>query len=262
MRFCVLASGSAGNATYVESEGVRLLIDAGISCRAIERHLADLAVDPDSLDGILITHEHEDHVGGLYRFAARHQVAVYANEGTAEVIEWQARKGKYPTPDFALFQSCVPFALGDLVIQPVRISHDTAEPVAYTLTAESGSKLGYFTDLGYASQEVVTAVQGCETLILESNHDLQMLRTSGRPYDLVARISGKSGHLSNDQACDLMRAACPEKLRRLILAHLSRDCNEPAVARYQMAQTLKELGRESVALAVAQQAAPLEVMAW
>ena len=262
MRFCVLASGSAGNATYVESEGVRLLIDAGISCRAIERHLADLEVDPDSLDGILVTHEHNDHVSGLYRFAAKHQTAVYANEGTAAVIERQAWKAKQPVPKFALFQSCVPFALGDLVVQPVRISHDTAEPVAYTLTAEAGAKLGYFTDLGYASQEVVTALQGCEALILESNHDLQMLRTSGRPYDLVSRISGKSGHLSNDQACDLMRAACPETLRQLVLAHLSRDCNEPAVARYQMAQTLKELGREGVALAVAQQSAPLEVMTW
>ena len=262
MRFCVLASGSAGNATYVESEGVRLLIDAGISCRAIERHLADLAVDPDSLDGILVTHEHNDHVSGLYRFATKHGTAVYANEGTAEVIERQARKAKLPMPEFALFQSCVPFALGDLVVQSVRISHDTAEPVAYTLTTEAGAKLGYFTDLGYASQEVITALQGCEALILESNHDLQMLRTSGRPYDLVSRISGKSGHLSNDQACDLIRAACPETLRQLVLAHLSRDCNEPAVARYQMAQTLKELGREGVALAVAQQSAPLEVMTW
>ena len=261
MRFCVLASSSQGNATYVEGGGVRLLIDAGISCRALEQSLAKREVPVEGLDGILVTHEHRDHIAGLYRFATKHRVPVFANEGTAAVIERLGRQDRLPIPEWAIFESRVPFTLGELVVQPVRISHDTAEPVAYTLACEEG-KFGYFTDLGFPSQEVASAIQGCSALVLESNHDVEMLRYSGRPFRLVSRIAGDSGHLSNDQACDLMARACPETLRQLVLAHLSQDCNEPRRAAYQMQQVLKRLGREEVAerLAVAKVAEPLEMM--
>lgn len=260
MRFCVLASGSKGNATYVEGGGVRLLIDAGISCRALEGRLAALEVEPGTLDGILVTHEHSDHIDGLYRFAAKHKLPVYANEGTAAMVERQGQLRQLPVPEFAVFESRVPFALGDLAVQPIRISHDTAEPVAFTLADAAGGKLGYFTDLGYATQEVATAMQGCTALVLESNHDEGMLRTSGRPYALITRIAGRVGHLSNDQACELMQCACPDALSCLVLAHLSHDCNAPDVARAQMSRTLRTLGRDQVALAVARQDAALALM--
>lgn len=259
MRVCVLASGSKGNATYVEGGGTRVLIDAGLSCRALERRLAEAGLGDGGLDGILVTHEHADHVAGLARFAARHGLTVYANEGTAAVVERQCRLGGTPPPDFAVFESRVPFALGGLTVTGVRVSHDTAEPVAYTLD-DGAARLGYFTDLGFVSREVAAAFAGCAALILESNHDPQMLRASGRPFALVARIAGESGHLSNDQACEALAAHCPATLRRLVLAHLSEECNQPAVARALMARTLRGIGRGDLAesLLVAGQDRPLQ----
>ncbi len=259
MRFCVLASGSGGNATYVSGGGVQVLIDAGLSCRELERRLEARGLDANGLDGILITHEHGDHVGGLSRFVARHPVPVYANEGTAAVIERQCRLAGHAVPEFAIFESSVPFLLGDLTVLPVRISHDTAEPVAFTLS-EGEAQFGFFTDLGIVSQEVALAAAHCRALVLESNHDLDMLRHSGRPYSLVARIAGASGHLSNDQAAELIRVACPEELKQLVLAHLSGECNQPAVAEQVMRTVLREVGREDVHLCVAKQDAPLELM--
>ena len=256
MRICVLASGSKGNATYVEGGGVRLLIDAGISCRDLEKRLAAVGESPDGLDGILITHEHIDHVRGLARFVDRHGTPVFANEGTAAVVERQCRlEGKSPPPDFTLFESRVPFALGGLTVTPVRTSHDTAEPVAYTLD-DGAARLGYFTDLGFVSGEVADALAACDALVLESNHDLTMLRESGRPFALISRIAGDSGHLSNDQACEAVARCASPNLRALVLAHLSEECNQPAVARACMARALKARGL-APALAVAEQSVPL-----
>lgn len=255
MRICVLASGSKGNAAYVEGGGVRLLIDAGLSCRDLERRLAAVGASPDGLDAILVTHEHEDHVRGLDRFAARHGAPVFANEGTAAVVERQCRLSGREAPPFTLFESRVPFALGGLTVTPVRISHDTAEPVAYTLD-DGAARLGYFTDLGFVSDEVAAALAACDALVLESNHDLEMLRHSGRPYPLVARIAGESGHLSNDQACEAVARCAAPTLRALVLAHLSEECNQPDVARACMARALKARGL-SPALAVAEQSSPL-----
>ena len=251
-----MASGSKGNATYVEGGGVRLLIDAGISCRDLEKRLAAVGESPDGLDGILITHEHIDHVRGLARFVDRHDTPVFANEGTAAVVERQCRlEGKSPTPDFTLFESRVPFTLGDLTVTPVRTSHDTAEPVAYTLD-DGATCLGYFTDLGFVSGEVAAALAACDALVLESNHDLTMLRESGRPFALISRIAGDSGHLSNDQACEAIARCASPTLRALVLAHLSEECNQPAVARACMARALKARGL-SPTLAIAEQASPL-----
>lgn len=252
MRFCVLASGSKGNATYVEAGGVRLLIDAGLACRTLEGRLREVGADPAGLDAVLVTHEHIDHVAGLDRFARKHGVAVYANEGTAAVIERQCRLAGREAPEFAIFESRVPFALGGVTVTPVRVSHDTAEPVAYTLD-DGAARLGYFTDLGFVSDEVRLAMAGCAAMVLESNHDVGMLHASGRPFALVARIQGDSGHLSNEQACAAMEAVCPDCLRALVLAHLSQDCNDAAVARNLMARALRKLGRDAVTLAVARQ---------
>ena len=258
MRICVLASGSKGNATYVEGGGVRLLIDAGLSCRDLERRLQAVGESPDGLDAILVTHEHVDHVRGLGRFAERHGAAVFANEGTAAVVERQCRLAGREAPPFTLFQSRVPFALGGLTVTPVRTSHDTAEPVAYTLD-DGAARLGLFTDLGFVSGEVAAALAACDALILESNHDLGMLRASGRPYPLVARIAGESGHLSNDQAAEAVARCAAPGLRALVLAHLSEECNQPDLARAAMARALNARGL-APALAVAKQSSPLPFM--
>lgn len=235
---------------------MRLLIDAGLACRTLEGRLRAVGADPAALDAILVTHEHTDHVAGLDRFAAKYGLTVYANEGTAAVVERQCRLAGREPPDFAVFESRVPFALGGLTVTPVRVSHDTAEPVAYTLD-EGAARLGYFTDLGFVSGEVAAALGGCAALVLESNHDVGMLRASGRPFSLVARIQGDSGHLSNEQACQAVAATAAEGLRALVLAHLSQDCNDAALALSMMRGTLRHIGRPELAVAVARQEAPL-----
>ncbi len=254
MQFSVLASGSKGNATYVEAGGVRLLIDAGLSCLALERRMASMELDPGTLDGILITHEHSDHVKGLGRFARKYHLPVYTNEGTAAVVERQCLCERGPAPEFILFQSDCPFALGELTVTPIRISHDTAEPVSYTLD-DGVDCLGYFTDLGIVTQGVAEALPRCSALVLESNHDPQMLAASSRPYHLIARIRGNAGHLSNEQACEALARYGAAHLKALVLAHLSGECNTPDIAEAMMMHTLKALERTDLlaALHVAQQ---------
>ncbi len=217
-----------------------------------------MEIAPDGLDGILITHEHCDHVEALARFVARHPTVVYANEGTAAVVERQIRLAQRAVPEFALFESQIPFVLGDLVVTPIRVSHDTAEPVSYTLD-DGVSRLGYFTDLGFVSPAVSAAMSDCTALVLESNHDVEMLRASGRAYSVIARIQGNSGHLSNEQACAALAEADPARLRALVLAHLSHECNDAAVARAMMQRTVRTLGREDLVgqIHVAEQGAPL-----
>ncbi len=258
MQFSVLASGSKGNATYVEAGGMRLLIDAGLSCLSLERRMAAMGIDPTVLDGILITHEHSDHVKGLGRLARKYHVPVYANEGTAAVVERQCLYERLPVPEFVLFQSDCPFALGELTVTPIRISHDTAEPVAYTLD-DGNDCLGYFTDLGVITQGVAEALPRCSALVLESNHDLQMLAASSRPYHLISRIRGNAGHLSNEQACEALARYASAELKALVLAHLSGECNTPDIAEAMMHHTIKALGRHELLarFCVAQQDAPL-----
>lgn len=259
MKFSVLASGSKGNATFVEGGGVRLLVDVGLSCRALEQRLKTIGVEPASIHAALITHEHIDHMQGLQRFAAKYQIDVYANEGTAAVMERQMRREKKEPPPFVLFESNMAFSIGDLMITPVRISHDTAEPVGY-LIEETSTTLGVFTDLGIASERVLSAMAQCHALVFESNHDLEMLRTSNRGYALISRIAGNSGHLSNEQACEAMVQASPTQLKTLVLAHLSGECNMPQVAHAMMKRTLQLMQREDVSLHVASQVEPLPIM--
>jgi phosphoribosyl 1,2-cyclic phosphodiesterase len=259
MKFSVLTSGSSGNLTYVEGGGIRLLIDVGVSCRKIEQLLATIDVPPSSINAILITHEHVDHVRGLQRFGEKYKVDIYANEGTAAVVERQIRRENKTPPPFVLFESNIPFMLGDLTVTPVRISHDTAEPVGY-LIEENQTTFGLFTDLGVAPERITTMMAQCHALVLESNHDLEMLKNSNRGYALISRISGASGHLSNMQACEALLNAAPASLQTLVLAHLSGECNQPEVAHAMMARTLQLMHREEVQLHVASQTVPLPLM--
>lgn len=242
MKFSVLASGSKENATYVEHGGMKLLIDLGPSCRKVVQRLAGLGADPASLDGILVTHDHGDHIDGIANFCKKYQVPVYANEGTASMIERACYRKKASAPEFVIFQTQIPFSFGDLTVTPIPVPHDTAEPVGYTLD-DGEARFAYFTDLGHPSEPIVQAVRTATALVLESNHDPQMLQNSGRAYDLICRIRGPVGHLSNEDACRLIAAAAPERLRALVLAHLSQDCNLPDLAETLMRATLREIGR-------------------
>ncbi len=253
MRIIVLGSGSSGNSTYVEMGGMRLLIDVGLNCKQLVARMEEHGIDPAGLDGIFLTHEHTDHVQGLATFLKKYPTEVFATEGTATVCERQLLLAKKPIPEFVIFQARVPFALGALWVTPIAISHDVADPVAYTFSDE-GEKLGYFTDLGFVSEEVALAFAECTHLILESNHDPEMLRCSSRPFQLIMRISGTSGHLSNEQAATALASNCPAQLKTVTLAHLSGECNDPQLALAMMRAALERIGRKDVVIQCASQA--------
>ncbi len=253
MRVIVLGSGSCGNATYVEMGGLRLLIDIGLNCKTVVSRMEAHGIDPAGLDGIFLTHEHTDHVQGLPTFLKKYPTEIFANEGTAAVCERQLRLAHKPVPEFTIFQTRVPFALGELTVTPIAISHDVADPVAYTFS-DGIHKVGYFTDLGFVSEEVVLAFADCDTLILESNHDPEMLRCSSRPFSLITRIAGNVGHLSNEQAARALALNCPACLRRVTLAHLSGECNLPHLALQTMSGALAHVGRGDITVQCATQA--------
>lgn len=225
MKFAMLGSGSSGNCAYLEMAGRHILVDAGISNRAIGRQLAALDVDIKQIDTILLTHEHIDHVRGINVFSDRQPgVKIYANERT-----WKAgrRHLHRVAPDQQQFFTTLQgFRVGDIDITPFAISHDAADPVGYRLSAD-GFTIVVATDLGFVSQGVYEHLLGADALIIESNHDLEMLRNGPYPYFLQNRIAGDFGHLSNDTTGKLLRNVIGSQTRAVLLAHLSDKNNTP-----------------------------------
>ena len=243
MKFCVLASGSKGNCTLVSDGATRLLVDCGISCRRAAALLGALGVDPATLGGICVTHDHVDHVAGLATFHKRFPgVPVYATQGTCACVGRRAGCCDLP---WRVFAPGGDFAIGGIAVHPFATPHDAADSVGFVFTDATGAALGYATDLGYVPSMVQRRLAGCSALVLESNHDRQMLRNSGRPWSLIERIAGNSGHLSNEQSAELVDAlAAGPALRTLVLAHLSGECNTPAEALGTHLATLRRRGRE------------------
>jgi len=203
LRICVLGSGSKGNCTYLESSDARILIDAGLSAREIERRLHQIDRSPAILDGVLISHEHSDHIHGVGVLARRYKLPVYANRAT-----WQRAQPIVGRVDnWQEFCTGSPFMLKDLVIDPFSLPHDADDPVAFRL-AWRRRTLAVVTDLGYPSQLVRERLKGCNLLLLESNHDESLLKAGPYPWPLKQRIGGKSGHLSNVQSSQLLRDVC------------------------------------------------------
>lgn len=225
MKFSVLASGSRGNCTLVSEGSTTLLIDCGISCKQTTLLLRQHNLDPASLSGICITHDHTDHICGLRVLLKQNPgIPLYATAGTCAAI-----CDSVPTlhdADWHILTPSSDFSIGCVTLHPFATSHDAAESVGYILFNEAGRSLGYATDLGYAPALLQTLLSGCEALVLESNHDPMMLRNSGRPWGTIERIAGISGHLSNEQSAELVDSfldASP--LHTLVLAHLSGECN-------------------------------------
>lgn len=221
MRFSVLSSGSKANCTYIEADGVHILIDCGLSGLQTERRLRSLGVDPARLDAILLTHEHSDHLYGVHTMSRKYRLPVYVNESTAAFLK----------PVFAreLFITGRLFSLGKAVIAPFRITHDAADPVGFTIFAE-GFKFTHATDLGKATPLVRDAATNCNALVLESNHDPRMLQECRYPWELKQRIASSHGHLSNGDAGALLAEVLHPELFQVVLAHLSENSNTPAVA--------------------------------
>jgi phosphoribosyl 1,2-cyclic phosphodiesterase len=238
IRLTILGSGSAGNCAYLETEQARLLVDAGLSARQIRQRMATVARAPETLTGILITHEHSDHIAGLTGLAARLDVPIYCNRLTKQAIEAQL-KIQIKAQIFATGGS---FEIGDVTVETFSIPHDAYDPVGFLVRTAAGN-IGFLTDLGHATKLVVERIRPANVLLLESNHDVKMLQDDPRrPWSLKQRILSRHGHLSNESAADVAEQILSPALRRLYLGHLSRDCNRPELALQAVAGRLKSLG--------------------
>ncbi|MDD5350751.1 MAG: MBL fold metallo-hydrolase [Chthoniobacteraceae bacterium] len=223
----LLGSGSAGNCALLESGGCRLLIDGGLSAKQITLRLASVGIDPATLNGILITHEHTDHVGGLRVLCKKTPIPVYCTRLTAEVL----RKDHLALhPDVRQFHAGAEFTIGDIGIQSFPVPHDAVDPIGFTFRHGNAS-LGFLTDLGKCTALARQRVRGVSTLVIETNHDEKTLQNDPhRPWALKQRIMSIHGHLSNAAAAAELAGLLEHGLQRAILCHLSRDCNSPELA--------------------------------
>lgn len=224
MRLVSIASGSSGNCIYIGSENTHILVDAGISNKRIEQGLNEIGLSGSDLDGILITHEHSDHIKGLGVLARKHGVPVYSTRETLEEISKIKSLGDYPEELLQPVYHDVDFFLGDLEIKPFRIDHDAANPVAFRV--QHGRKsVAVATDMGNYSQYTIERLQGLDALLLESNHDVKMLEAGPYPYYLKRRILGDHGHLSNENAGRLLSSILHDNMKHILLGHLSKENN-------------------------------------
>ena len=240
MKVVSLASGSKGNATVVECGGEAILVDCGVCYK----RLTDI-----EFSAVLVTHSHGDHVCGLKTLLAHRDVPVYANAMTAEAV---AHECGVDEGAFVCFENGQEFDVGPFCVSPFSIPHDTSDPVGFLLAA-GGTTYFHGTDIGTPLDSVGIRLAEADIATLESNHDPTLLWKSGRHPSLIQRIAGPRGHLSNDDACELVRRFASPRLKRLALAHLSRDCNVPRLAEEAMRATLCEMGRADVELKVLSQ---------
>jgi phosphoribosyl 1,2-cyclic phosphodiesterase len=257
LRVSVLGSGSRGNATFVKTSCVRLLIDAGLSRKEIAKRLESIGEDPDGIDAVLITHEHTDHASGLKTLLKELPVRVFATGGTLRALQMQDFGSDASNASFNIVPICagLPFTLGDAEVLPFRVPHDAAEPVAFSLTS-GGVKVTQLTDIGYLPDEVAEKLHGSHVLILESNHDLEMLRVGPYPWNLKQRLMGRYGHLSNEAVAHFFRDRYDGEADHVMLAHLSAKNNHPEIARQETARALRDRGFSNVRLTVTSQDEP------
>ncbi len=235
LRVCVLASGSKGNAIYVSDGTASILIDAGLSGIEIERRMGAHHLCPESLTAILVSHEHADHVRGVGVLSRRYGLPVYMTKRTLAAAEPQVRK-----LHMACSMECgAPFKVGALTIHPFSTSHDADDPAGFTVGL-NGTKIGIATDLGIATAMVKTHLSGCSLLVLESNHDPEMLMNGPYPWHLKQRIKGRKGHLSNFDTRDLLGSLLHDGLSHVVLAHLSEENNTPEKALAAVGPSLKD----------------------
>jgi len=248
---CVLGSGSRGNAVYVSDGTTAILVDAGFSARETDRRLRDCGIDPAGLKALLLTHEHTDHVKGVERMVRRHRLPVFLTEGTARALDPER-----------ILPEAIPFACGrefridTLTVHPFSISHDAGEPAGFAITA-NGTRIGIATDLGQPTALVRDHLQGCRVLILESNHDPELLMTGPYPWFLKQRIRGRTGHLSNQDSGRLLSELMHAGLEHVVLAHLSETNNTPQMA---LAEAGRALGGAPVRLTAAAQGLPTPLL--
>lgn len=233
MRFASLGSGSEGNGLLVEAGGTRILVDCGFSLSSAIARLARLDIDPVSLSAILITHEHDDHIGGAARLACKFGIPVWLTHGTQQA-SGECLSGVAAVENFDCHQR---FAVGAIEIEPYTVPHDAREPAQFVFS-DGAARLGLLTDAGSLTAHMQAVLSGLDALMLECNHDLDMLWNGNYPPHLKQRIAGKFGHLDNATAAQLLASVDSSRLQHLIAAHLSRHNNTPELARRALAQAL------------------------
>lgn len=229
MRLCSIASGSSGNCIYVGSDHTHLLVDTGISKKRIDDGLHTLGIKGEELSGILITHEHSDHIQGLGVFSRKYGIPVYATKGTLKGIMEYKSLGKMPEGLLHEIQTDTDFALGDLDIHPFSISHDAYEPSGYRIAC-GGKSVAVATDLGVYNEYTVENLKNLDAVLIEANHDIHMLEVGPYPYPLKRRVMGDKGHLSNESSGRLLCDILHDRLQHVILGHLSKENNYAELA--------------------------------
>jgi phosphoribosyl 1,2-cyclic phosphodiesterase len=254
VRVTVLGSGSAGNATLIESDDARILVDAGFSGRDLERRLCSLGVDPKDVNGIVVTHDHGDHTRGMGVLARRFQIPLYLTDRTRAACAALLSGGEDVRP----YRSSEPFAIGALEVRPFLTVHDAVDPVAVTvMDLSTGARLGIATDLGRPTAAVRAELAGCHMLVLEANHEDTLLWGGPYPWSVKQRIASSHGHLSNRAAAQLARELLHPGLTTIILAHLSEHCNDGPLAADTVGAALARV-RYRGRLSVAPQDEPME----
>ncbi|HVY06355.1 MAG TPA: MBL fold metallo-hydrolase [Burkholderiales bacterium] len=233
MRFAFLGSGSQGNGLVVEAGDTRLLLDCGFGLAATVSRLARHGLLPEDLTGIVVTHEHEDHIGGVARLARRHDIPVWLTPGTFSGFE-ELFAG---VADVRMIRNYEVFAIGDIEVLPFPVPHDAREPAQYVF-GDGARRLGVLTDVGCSTRHIESMLSGCDALVLECNHDAEMLRVSAYPPRLRERIASRHGHLDNDAAAQLLGRLDNSRLQHLVAAHLSQENNRVELARTALSAAL------------------------
>lgn len=233
VRYAILGSGSHGNATVVEGGGARVLVDCGFGVRELASRCARIQLDLSTLDAVLVTHEHGDHIGGVARVGRALKVPLMMTRGTmAGRRDWTGCEVRTISPHEA-------FSIGELGVQPFPVPHDAREPCHFRFEHDC-TRLGMVSDLGHATPHVKATLDQCDALLLEFNHDVEMLAKGPYPAKLKQRVAGKLGHLSNHQAAELLRELDRSRLKKLVLTHLSQKNNKPELAREAACRALEE----------------------
>ena len=252
MRFAVLGSGSGGNAAVVECSGLRLMIDAGLSAKQLAVRLELVGIDPASLSGILLTHEHGDHVRGLKVFLKQYPLPVFTTPATARVVrETGIEGGKWKC-----FEAGQEFSIGEITVEPFAIQHDAVDPVGFVI-GNAILRLGFLSDAGFITRSMTERLRGLAGIFVEANYDEDLLEAdTKRPWSIKQRISSRHGHLSNSQVTELIREISHPTLSQVVLGHLSSDCNTPEIITHRLRSCLTELGHHHVGLHCAGQHEP------
>ena len=247
----MLGSGSAGNSALVATDHCKILIDGGLSARQIVLRLEQCGVVAEQLDGVLLTHEHGDHVCGLEVLCRKFDLPIYANAQTAEAVRSDCALDR--RRNWRIFRTGAEFKICDVLVQTFPVPHDAVDPVGFAFYAGARG-LGFITDLGYATKMIVERLRQVHTLVIETNHDEKLLQSdTHRPWPVKQRIQSRHGHLSNNAAATVIEELLPGKIDRVVLGHLSRDCNTPGLALQTVREALSKCGKIDIELFCATQ---------